>query len=389
MKTTLTVMKWEWVFLAVAFCVGLFLFFCNLGNQYLWQDEAQTALISKTILEHGVAYGTDGRNFFSQEFKAEYGENYIWKWHTWLPFYVVALFFKLFGAGTFTARVGFAIFGMGTVFLAYGFCKELWKDTWVAVTTVVVLLISVPFLVMSRQCRYYSMGAFFSLLSLYAYLCLLEKRKFSGIIFVLSCVFLFHTHYIYCATLLSAVGLHVLLFRRDRFLTVFLLCVLVVLVNVPWIVWLSSMKYGERYGKGMFSWAKIFKFAGGYFGLLFGQVFSPFFLLLLPFSAFGSWFRRQKVFSGIICRSDFWPNLALLLFFPLATICALSVASPWFYLRYLMPLIPVFAIIISLLIVAAGRVHFLVSITVVVIMCFTGFFTRIPSKITDFLSNFT
>ncbi len=206
MKKTLTGRQAEYIFLTVAFCAGLFLFFCNLGSQYLWQDESQTALISKTILERGIPYGTDGRNFFSQEFKAEYGENYIWKWHTWLPFYVVAGIFKLFGAGTFTARLGFAVFGMATVFLTYAFCKALWKDTQVAATTVVMLLISVPFLVMSRQCRYYSMGAFFSLLSLYSYIGILDKKKLAYVIFILSSAFLFHTHYIYFATLLAAVS---------------------------------------------------------------------------------------------------------------------------------------------------------------------------------------
>ena len=43
------------------------LLLANLGNQYLWQDEAQTALISKTILTDGVPRGYDGKNSFSQE----------------------------------------------------------------------------------------------------------------------------------------------------------------------------------------------------------------------------------------------------------------------------------------------------------------------------------
>ena len=102
----------EYVFLLLVFGASLFLFLANLGNQYLWQDEAQTALVSKTVLEHGVPRGYDGKNFFSQELKAEYGEDYIWKWHPWLPFYVLAAFFKVFGVGTFVARLPFALFGM-------------------------------------------------------------------------------------------------------------------------------------------------------------------------------------------------------------------------------------------------------------------------------------
>jgi len=73
----------------IAILIGsAILLLANLGNQYLWQDEAQTALISKTILTEGVSAGYDGKNYFSQEEGAEYGKNYIWRWHTWLPFYV-------------------------------------------------------------------------------------------------------------------------------------------------------------------------------------------------------------------------------------------------------------------------------------------------------------
>jgi hypothetical protein len=55
------------------------LLLANLGNQYLWQDEAQTALLARTILSAGVPLGYDGRNHFSQELGVEYGEDGIWK----------------------------------------------------------------------------------------------------------------------------------------------------------------------------------------------------------------------------------------------------------------------------------------------------------------------
>ena len=39
----------------------------------LWDDEAQTALISQTIVDHGLPLGHDGVNSFSQEAGAEFG----------------------------------------------------------------------------------------------------------------------------------------------------------------------------------------------------------------------------------------------------------------------------------------------------------------------------
>ena len=79
MKNIWTSQKAQYLFLLALLCLALFLFHANLGNHYLWQDEAQTALISKTILSNGVPLAHDGRNFFSQESKADYSENYVWK----------------------------------------------------------------------------------------------------------------------------------------------------------------------------------------------------------------------------------------------------------------------------------------------------------------------
>jgi 4-amino-4-deoxy-L-arabinose transferase-like glycosyltransferase len=372
----------EYLFLLLSLCAALLLFLCNLGNQYLWQDEAQTALVSKTILSRGVPYGWDGRNYFSQEFKAEYGKNYIWKWHTWLPFYIVAGCFKLFGTNTFVARLPFALFGIATVFATYGFCKYLWQSRKAAATAVVLLLISVPFLVMSRQCRYYSMAAFFPLLSLYAYVGILDKKRFARLTFVVSSVLLFHTHYIYCATLLAAVLLHTLLFHRNRFLIILLLSGLVILINAPWIVWLSSMKYGQNYGSNILNVKRFFMFAGKYLAITWRQIFPPWLLLVIPVAGFGNWIRIGTFFSGLARQRECWQKLSLLLFFGLANIGALSIASPWPYLRYLMPLIPIFTIIIALLVVSACRLHVTVSVAIVVVMIFTGFFRDFLYEIT-------
>lgn len=81
---------WKLGLILLAACV---LILTNLGNQSLWQDEAQTALISRTVQTHGIPMGYDGRNFFSQELGAEYDEHGRWRWHTWLPFYLLAAFF--------------------------------------------------------------------------------------------------------------------------------------------------------------------------------------------------------------------------------------------------------------------------------------------------------
>ena len=146
----------------------------NLGNQYMWQDEAQTSLISLTILDRGLPYGFNGKNFLSQELGIEYGEHYIWKWHTWLPFYIQAGFFKLLGTSTFTARLPFALIGMLAIWATFFFTRELWKSDKIAAAATLFLLCSVPFLALMKQARLYSPVALFTILCLWVYIRLLK-----------------------------------------------------------------------------------------------------------------------------------------------------------------------------------------------------------------------
>src|SRR5262245_42872498 len=73
---------WSAALLCAAVAAALVL--PDLGDGMLWQDEAQTALLAGTILDHGVPLGFDGRNHFSQELGKEYAANTVWRWHTWL-----------------------------------------------------------------------------------------------------------------------------------------------------------------------------------------------------------------------------------------------------------------------------------------------------------------
>ena len=108
--------------------LGAGLLLWNLGGPLLWQDEAQSALISRTVLQTGLPRGTDGLNYFSQEYGAEYAENYLWRWHTWLPFYIVAGSFEILGDNTFAARFPGALLGWLSIWLTYQTAVELWRD---------------------------------------------------------------------------------------------------------------------------------------------------------------------------------------------------------------------------------------------------------------------
>ena len=71
-----------------------------------------------------------------------------------------------------------------------------------------VLTLSVPFLLLSRQCRYYAPDMFLSVLSLYAYNCFLESKRRAAAALFVSSVLLFHVEYVHCAVVLAAALIH-------------------------------------------------------------------------------------------------------------------------------------------------------------------------------------
>jgi len=346
----------EYLFLGLILCAAAILFLSNLGNQYLWQDEAETACISRTILKYGVPLGYDGRNFFSQ-LKGDCTGNYLWRYHPWLPFYVLAAFFKLFGISTFVARLPFALFGIASVILSYFFAKLVTGDKRAAGLTAVLLVISVPFIILSRQCRYYAPTAFFSLLGLYGYLLLPEKRRKGSIILTAASLLLFQSNYLSCAILLAAVFTHALILRRPLLTRVFVICLIVVSANIPWLIWISGMKYDDMYGYGFWD-RNFYAMLKEYLRSIHYYVF-PFFLLLIPLGRAVYLYLKHKSIKAIIPEDIFLrENLLLLSLFIVYTIAILTIMCPAPFFRYMTPVIPVFCAITAIIVTAAANRRF-------------------------------
>jgi len=341
-------MNGERLFLVIVLIIASILFLGNLGNRYLWQDEAETALIAKTILQDGIPQGYDGKNFFSQEGQSSYGKNYIWILDPWLPYYLVAGSFKMLGVNTFGARFPFALFGIASVLLTYFFVVLLTKDRKTAAMATVLLLMSVSFLLLCRQSRYYSPVAFFSLLSLYGYLLLMEDRKGGSITFIVSAILVFHCNQLFCLTLLATVIGYSLICGKQRFVKIFCLSMIVIIVNLPWMLWMSGMRYLDLYGYRFFN--KEFFFILGQNLYHIHYYIFPVFLLALPLcKGFVLCIKNRNIKEGFSRAFLFWRDLLLLLLFILFTIIALSIASPGPAFRYLTQLIPAFCIITAII----------------------------------------
>src|SRR5262245_37368340 len=171
--------------------VSALLIFSSLDTRILWMDEAETALLGRSILHHGVPTAFDGRNVISQEIGREYGSDYVWRWTPWLDKYVAAAAFAALGESTFSARFPFALLGLLCVISIYPLALALFRDRWVGVLAMAFLALSVPFIFHVRQCRYYSPVILCTIWALYFFVGMARGRRFAVAGFVAATIVFF------------------------------------------------------------------------------------------------------------------------------------------------------------------------------------------------------
>lgn len=358
--------KLDGIIIVVLIIVSLATLASNLGSSYLWQDEAQTALIARTVLSHGIPLGDDGRNSFSQEWGFDAGKDRVWKWHTWLPFYLTAASFALLGQSAVSARLPFVLFGVATVVLVYIFSRSLWNSRRTGIFSAVMLLATIPFDILCRQCRYYAPTMFFSLLVLYFYYQVLNGKKLSTVWLVVTAVLLFHTQQISFLAPLGAVFGHAVLFRRDKLKPVFLSCVIAVAITAPWMWWIADLTsaYSRANRLDFLDYRGAFFLAASFTSQIFDYVLPPM-LIAVPLLAYAATVWRKKAFvipDRIVTR-----GVSLLGLFVVAGILAVALPQPpGDFFRYVAPVIPACAMLIGLAIETGTRLHPVVGVLALV-----------------------
>ncbi len=177
---------------AVVLASALLIFF-SLDARILWMDEAETALLGRSILVHGVPTAFDGRNIVSQEVGREYGSDYVWRWTPWLDKYLAAAAFAVLGESTFSARFPFALLGLLCIISVYPLALALFRDRWIGVLAMAFLALSVPFILHIRQCRYYSPVILCTIWVLYFFVGMARGRRFAVAGFVAAMTLLFQS----------------------------------------------------------------------------------------------------------------------------------------------------------------------------------------------------
>jgi 4-amino-4-deoxy-L-arabinose transferase-like glycosyltransferase len=209
------------VFLIAAFCIAAFLLFRNLGNEYLWQDEAETAVLAKNIFISGLPAAYDGKNTVLLLDMPEFSKNYMfgryWMGQPWLAIYIANLSFRLLGVSTFAARLPFALIGISSFALIYLLARKLFRDRAVANISLALSVLSVPLILHMRQCRYFSPGIFLTILCVYLYLFYIEERKFSSPALLFALFLLLNTSISYFLGVASAITIHLAATRKKAF----------------------------------------------------------------------------------------------------------------------------------------------------------------------------
>lgn len=223
-------------FIYLILLIAALLLFTNLSDNYLWEDEAETAVISRNILKHFWPVAYDGINLVTQEWGHDSNTSYIWIHQSWLPHYVTALSFLVFGISTWSARILYVLFALLTIYLLYYFVYKEKKDLILALSSAALLTTSVTFLLHARQCRYYSLLILLAMVWIFVYWKLVNNKN-TIVLPVIIGVLLFNTQYVAASALILATLFAGIIVQKrisrdavKTFAGIFLLC-------LPWIIY--------------------------------------------------------------------------------------------------------------------------------------------------------
>jgi len=199
--------------MSVALIVGAaaVLLFWRLGAIYLWQDEANTAVLAVRMLKSGKPLAYDGVNLlsndnFAAEDRATIGTrtadpkaavDYIigrgdlkpdssWIFQPWGQFVVAAASIQALGQTTLAARLPFALAAFASVCLLYWIVRRATGAVSIASLSCLLLLANAYWILHGRQARYYALSSLFLLLTVLAYDRWQRGSRWGSVLFVVA-----------------------------------------------------------------------------------------------------------------------------------------------------------------------------------------------------------
>ena len=231
---------------AMVLCAALA--FHGLGNHAFWDDEADTAIFARNLLNTGTLTGWDGQNLMGYRFGGLLNENLVNRYTPPVQYYVAAASMAIFGESTVGGRMLFVIFGLATLPWLTIFVRRLGNGFFPAWLPAVLLALSPAWLLYIRNCRYYSIGAFFSLMLLACFVAPLATRRQQLVAAVLAAVAtagLMGTHYINAAFIFAVLPLLLLLKHlrcRSRFVLLFLIGLIAAVIGIIIMIYANPLE---------------------------------------------------------------------------------------------------------------------------------------------------
>lgn len=350
---------------------GFFLAFCNLDGRLFWSDEAENAVLARNILTFGVPKVDDGVNHISlhgDRFDARDG---VWTWSPWLPEYVTAASFAVFGQTTWAGRAPFAFIGWLTVAALGVVTWKMYRSHRIALAAMLLLGTSEVFLLHIRQCRYYSITVFAEVLVLYGIYQILTKAKSGPWLVLVGLTLQFYSNYAVAAAnipLLLILAWNLYSQKKTAPLPLLISLAILFLISAPWLVF--SEFWRQSSAEPHDPWTKTIRF----YLVQFHFNFFPWCIVLLP--AFGWLGGRFSRVSGNGSREDcpaalrsFEKYLFLLPFLYTPVLLVMSGG----YLRYLLPVLPALCLLVAVWLFRYIR-WTVVAVAILMVQCVSNVF---------------
>jgi len=364
----------KFYFLLILVLISSVFLFLNLENRFLWGDEALLGFFGKTILNYGYPSNFDGKNVIYSDPDGKIPEvfnkpgSYVWRWQPWLMFYIMAFSINIFGSTTWSIRLFPAIFGLATVITMYFFTLKLTNNKTIANLATLLLVFFVPFYLYSRTGTYYSLSIFLSLIVLYSYLKLLNKERYSIIIFIISNILLFYTTYFPFLSIYLGIILHYIIFHRKIGLgkPLIVSSLVIVIFTLPWYIYANL---GSKMQISLLSILFGFFYLFIYYSL---YIFPIIFWIFIPTILF------RKTNKKTIIQDKYF----LLLFVIILGLCIINFAPytlPQF--RYMIFLIPLSLILLAEIFLLIKKYNKYIFALVLLIFIFTNIIYLFPMKL--------
>jgi hypothetical protein len=354
--------------LAIIAAIGAVLIFTNLGAGYLWADEGDTAVLASNILKFGVPKAWDGVTFVDSDFGARENDQLVMVSSPWVQYYVTAASFLVLGQNTFAARFPFALAGWMSILLIYFIVWQVTANRWAAFSAAVLLVLSVQFLLYSRQSRYYALSMLFTCLLIWTFFQMKSLRD--SLLFALLAVLLFHIHPIGIVPV-GVLAVFTLLHRpfapQRRWFLVALPGVIV--FTLPWFAFAhtgytenaalvpSIRDFFARFAQYLIECASVTP--------LVGVIVLSAVLLIQCRRGTNSLSSREQDFLAV--------TFAVILSYALAMTLTQRTAALWVTgIRYTSAIIPLVAMAVGILIAKVARQRAVVSMSILSVLAFTN-----------------